>query len=226
MKVLDSRLYRWMDTATNFFLLTLLWLVVSIPIVTFFPATTAMFGVFRAWEDNEGAGLVAPFFAAFRKRFLQSLLVGVVWAIIGGILLVDIVATRSMTNAIALPLFIATLSLTLFYTMLTIYIYPILANARTSSFGVVKNAFLLSLSQPVLSLVTTFGLLLCLLGLWIFPFAILIIGSPIAYGMNALFNRAVGLFPTVVDVERLAKVEDELAEGPEVDEADEDRTRR
>jgi len=196
MKVIDSRFYRWMEQATNLFLLTLLWLIVSIPIVTFFPATTAMFGVFRAWEDNEGAGIVGPFFAAFRKRFLQSLLVGIVWALLGGILLVDIVATRSMTGAIGIPLFIATLSLTLFYTMLTIYIYPILANARTSALGVVKNAFLLSLSQPLLSLITTFGLLFFAIVLWIFPFAIIIFGSPIAYGMNALFNRAVGRFPS------------------------------
>jgi len=222
MKVLDSRLYRWMDTATNFFLLTLLWLIVSIPIVTFFPATMAMFGVFRAWKDNEGAGIVGPFFAAFRKRFLQSLLVGVVWAILGGILLVDIVATRRMTGAVAIPLFIATLSLTLFYTMLTIYIYPILANARTTALGVVKNAFLLSLSQPLLSLVTTFGLFLSAIVLWIFPFAIIIIGSPIAYGMNALFNRAVGRFPTVVETDTEPRTQDELEE----EGADEDNARR
>lgn len=222
MKVLDSRLYRWMDTATNLFLLTLLWLIVSIPIVTFFPATTAMFGVFRAWEDNEGAGLVGPFFAAFRKRFLQSLLVGVVWAIIGGILLVDIVATRSMTGAVAIPLFIATLSLTLFYTMLTIYIYPILANARTTAIGVVKNAFLLSLSQPLLSLITTFGLLLFAIVLWIFPFAIIIFGSPIAFGLNALFNRAVGRFPTVVEPDAAPRAQEELAE----EEEEEDSARR
>ena len=215
MKILDSRLYRWMETATNLFLLTLLWLLVSLPIVTFFPATTAMFGVFRAWEDNEGAGIVGPFFAAFRKRFLQSLLVGLVWAIIGGILLVDIVATRGMTNAIALPLFIATLSLTLFYAMLTIYIYPILANARTSALGVIKNAFLLSLSQPLLSLFTTFGLLLFALVLWVFPFAIIVFGSPIAYGLNALFNRAVGRFPTVMEIDAEARSPDMLGEDEE-----------
>jgi uncharacterized membrane protein YesL len=213
MKIIDSRFYRWMDTATNFFLLTILWLVVSIPIITFFPATTAMFGVFRAWEDNEGAGIIGPFFAAFRQRFVQSLLVGLVWAIIGGILLVDVFATRRMTTAVALPLFIATLSLTLFYTMLTIYIYPILANARTSALGVIKNAFLLSLSQPLLSLFTTFGLLLFAVALWIFPVMIIILGSPIAFGLNALFNRAVNRFPSAtadeVRPETIATAEEE-----------------
>lgn len=215
MKIIDSRFYRWADIATNLFLLTILWLIASIPLVTFFASTTAMFGVFRAWEDNEGAGIIGPFFAAFRKRFLQSLLVGLVWAIIGGILLVDIFATRNMTGLVATPLFIATLSLTLFYTMLTIYIYPILANARTSALGVIKNAFLLSLSQPLLSLIATFGLLFLMIGLWIFPFALIVIGSPVAFGMNALFNRAVGLFPsTTADEVRPEEITaDDDAEG-------------
>ncbi len=218
MKIIDSRFYRWADTATNFFLLTLLWLIVSIPIVTFFPATTAMFGVFRAWEDNEGAGIVGPFFAAFRARLLQSVLVGIVWALIGGILLVDIFATRNMTGLIATPFFIATLSLTLFYTMLTIYVYPILANARTSALGVIKNAFLLSLSQPLLSLIATFGLLLFAIALWIFPFVIVIFGSPIAYGMNALFNRAVDRFPsaTADEVRPAERTAEDDAEQDEV----------
>jgi uncharacterized membrane protein YesL len=201
MKIIDSRFYSWMESATNFFLLTLLWLVVSLPVVTIFPATTAMFGVFRAWEDNESTGIVGPFFAAFRMRFLQSLLVGLAWTIVGGILLVDIVATRSMTGLLAIPFFIATLSLTLFYTMLTIYVYPILANARTTALGVVRNAFLLALSQPLLSLIATFGLLLFVLVLWVFPFAIVIFGSPVAYGLNALFNRAVGRFPSPTGAE-------------------------
>lgn len=195
MRILDSRLYRWAENATNFFLLTILWLLVSLPVITFFPATTAMFGVFRAWEEREGAGIVGPFFAALRERFLQSLLVGIVWAILGFILLVDVLATRRMAGGLALPLFIATLSISLFYLMLTLYIYPLLANARTSALGIIKNAFLLALSQPLLSLLATFGLLLCALGLWIFPALVIIFGSVIAYALNALFNRAVRNFP-------------------------------
>ncbi len=223
MKIIDSRFYRWADTATNFFLLTLLWLLVSLPVVTFFASTTAMFGVFRAWEDNEGAGIIAPFFAAFRKRFLQSLLVGFIWSILGVILLVDIFATRNMNTVVATPLFIATLSFTLFYTMLTIYIYPILANARTSAIGVIKNAFLLSLSQPLLSLIATFGLLFLAIGLYIFPAMIIVIGSPVAFGLNALFNRAVGRFPTVVEIDPEGRTPDVLEEEAV---AEEDSARR
>lgn len=200
MRILDSRLYRWAENATNFFLLTLLWLLVSVPVITFFPATTAMFGVFRAWEKSEGAGIVGPFFATFRERFLQSLLVGIAWTIVGGVLLIDILATRRMASGLALPLFIATLSIVLFYLMITLYIYPILANARTNALGVIKNAFLLALSQPLLSLLAAFGLLFCALALWLFPFLIVIFGSVVAYGLNALFNRAIGNFPTTTPV--------------------------
>ncbi len=60
-----------------------------------------------------------------------------------------------------------------------------------------------------------------MIGLWIFPFALIVIGSPVAFGMNALFNRAVGLFPsTTADEVRPEEITaDDDAEGaaPEED---------
>src|SRR4051812_36547498 len=104
MRILDSRLYRVAETATNFLLLNLLWLVVSLPVLTIFPATTALFGVLRAWEEREGAGVAAPFFATFREKLWQSLIIGFVWAAIGGVLAVDFLASRRIAGMLAFPL--------------------------------------------------------------------------------------------------------------------------
>ena len=49
MNILDTRVYRWLETATDFFLLNLMWLVACLPAVTIFPSTAAMFGVVRDW---------------------------------------------------------------------------------------------------------------------------------------------------------------------------------
>src|SRR5689334_5447773 len=107
MRILDSRFYRVAEVATNFLLLNLLWLVIALPVVTIFPATTALFGVLKVWEEREGAGVVGPFFAAFREKFWQSLLIGVAWVVIGGVLAVDLLACRRIGGGLGLPLLIA-----------------------------------------------------------------------------------------------------------------------
>jgi uncharacterized membrane protein YesL len=47
VSILDTRVYRWMETAMDFFLLNLMWLAVRLPVVTIFPSTAALFGVVR-----------------------------------------------------------------------------------------------------------------------------------------------------------------------------------
>jgi hypothetical protein len=42
MSILDTRVYRWLEVATDFFLLNLMWLVACLPVVTIFPSTAAM----------------------------------------------------------------------------------------------------------------------------------------------------------------------------------------
>ncbi len=201
MRIIDSRLYRWAEIATDLFLLTLLWLVVSLPLVTLCPATTAVFGVFRAWEEGEGAGIVGPFFASFRARLRQSLVVGFGWSLLGVILLFDLLATRRMTGPLAFPLLVAMLGLALCYLLPTVYIYPTLANARTTAFGVVRNAFLLALSQPLLSLLAAFGMIVWGVALYAFPILLPLFGGVVAYGLNALFNRAIRRFPAAAPEE-------------------------
>src|SRR5689334_465230 len=124
MRILDSRFYRVAEVATNFLMLNLLWLVVALPVVTLFPATTALFGVLRTWEEREGAGVVGPFFATFRDKFWQSQLIGVAWAAIGVVLVVDLLASRRIAGAIGIPLLGAAGGVALLYCLVTVYLFP------------------------------------------------------------------------------------------------------
>jgi len=197
MRILDSRFYRVAEVATNFLLLNLLWLVVALPVVTIFPATTALFGVLKVWEEREGAGVVGPFFATFREKIWPSLLIGVAWAAIGGVLIVDLIASRRIGGGLASLLLIAAGLMTLVHGAVTVYLFPTIANARTTPLGMVRNAGLLALSQPIASLVAAIGLVAVAIAIYLVPFLLLFAGSIVAYGLNALFRRAVGNFPAV-----------------------------
>ena len=64
MEMFESRRYRAMERVTNLMLLNAAWLVASLPIVTVFPATAALFATVRDLQrdaDARGAGLfLAP----------------------------------------------------------------------------------------------------------------------------------------------------------------------
>jgi uncharacterized membrane protein YesL len=72
MGFLDSRLYRWLEVFTNFFVLNLLWLLACVPVLTIYPATAAKFGVVRGWvrdTDTGGGGGVRAYFSRFVENF-------------------------------------------------------------------------------------------------------------------------------------------------------------
>src|SRR4051794_26334118 len=194
MRFLDSRFYRVVEAATNILLLGLLWLVVSLPLVTLFPATVALFGVLRAWDEQEGVGITGPFFATFREKFWQSLVVGCAWTAIGGVLVVDLLASRRVGGVLALPLLVATGLMALAYGLVSVYVFPVIARARTTPLGVIRNAGLLALSQPLLSLLAALALLAVVLIAYSTPFVLLFVGGFVAWGVNALFRHGLARF--------------------------------
>lgn len=194
MKILDSRLYRLTDTIANYFLLNLLWFLLSLPLVTAFPATVALFSVLRAWRTDESAELIAPFFGAFRRKLGRSLLLGVGATIVGVILVVDFLAVRQIPGAVAIPVLFALGLVTILYLQMTVYLYPMLAHIDATPREIIRNCFLLALSQPFASLLVALGLIALAFATYVFPFTPLLIASGVAQGLNAIFRRAVGKF--------------------------------
>src|SRR4028118_1174742 len=80
MNIMDTRAYQWLETATDFFLLNVLWLLACVPVVTVFPSTAAMFGVARAWTRGKETGVFGAFVLRLRLNLRQRLVVGAVEA--------------------------------------------------------------------------------------------------------------------------------------------------
>src|SRR5918995_6029715 len=96
MNIMGTRAYQWLETATDFFLLNLLWLLACLPVVTVFPSTAAMFGVVRDWTRGKESGIFAAFVFRFRQNLRQSLAVGILWVLFGGALFLDFLIADGM----------------------------------------------------------------------------------------------------------------------------------
>ena len=79
----DNWLWRGFGRLADFFLLSALWLVCSIPVVTIGAASIALYDtVAHCFRYQEGA-MVSRFFRTFKRELRRGILLTVVWAVIG-----------------------------------------------------------------------------------------------------------------------------------------------
>ena len=187
--MLDTRAYRWLEVATDFFLLNLMWLVACVPVVTAFPSTAAMFGVVRGWIRNKEGGLARAFAARFRENFTQSILLGALWALFGAALLLDFfVAGRLPSGAevvVKSLLFLATL----LFASTSIYLFPMMVHYEMGWRALIKNSLLLAVGRlPTTAACLLFVAVMAVLTV-VLPILILITGSVTAYVVYGLCDR-------------------------------------
>jgi uncharacterized membrane protein YesL len=189
MNLLDTRIYRWLEVATDFFLLNLMWLVACVPVVTIFPSTAAMFGVVRDWSREKEGGLVRAFASHFRENFAQSLLVGALWTLFGAALVLDFFVADRLPFGPEVVMKSLLVLATVLYASASVFLFPVMVHYETGWKALVKNSLLLAIGR----LPTTAACLLfvaVMLGLTaVLPVLILITGSVSAYVVYRLCGR-------------------------------------
>jgi uncharacterized membrane protein YesL len=189
MNILDTSVYKWLETATDFFLLNLIWLVACLPVVTVFPSTAAMFGVVRDWVRGKEGSLTRTFIARFRENLGQSLLVGTIWAVFGIALFLDFLVASQLSYWAEIVLKSILVLVSTVYAFGSVYLFPVMVHYDTDWKTVIKNSLLISVG----SLPTTLACLVFLVvmvGLTVVvPFLVVITGSFTAYVVYKLCNR-------------------------------------
>ncbi len=189
MNILDTRIYRWAQVATDFLFLNLIWLLACLPVVTVFPATAAMFGVVRDWTRGRETGVFGAFALRFRQNFWQSLVVGVLWALFGGALFLDFLLANQLSGGVQVVMRSLLVLAAVLYALTSAFLLPVMVHYDTKWTVVPKNALLLSIGR----LPTTLSCLLILVAMatltFVVPILILITGSLTAYAVYRLCDR-------------------------------------
>jgi len=187
---LNSRLYQAMDVVADFFFLNLLWLLACIPLVTIFPATAALFATVRGWIRGTETGFLLPFWRYLRENFVQSLIVGLAWTVIGFILVVDFLFTRQITSWVKGPLWGLLILLGIAYGGTAVYLFPVMVHHQTGWIQIIKNSFLIAFHAPGTTFLCLLAVALAGLASYIFPISILISATVAAYAIYGLSHRA------------------------------------
>jgi uncharacterized membrane protein YesL len=189
MNILDTKAYQWLERATDFFLLNLLWLLACVPVVTIFPSTAAMFGVVRDWARGKEAGVFGAFVLRFRQNFRQSLAVGVLWALFGGALFLDfLIANGLPPGPQAVMRFLLVLA-SILYALASVFLFPVMVHYDTRWTAVPKNALLLAVGRLPITLLCLAMVVAAAALTFFVPLLLVATPSVVAYAIYRLCDR-------------------------------------
>ena len=149
---LDSPIGRAMNTVADIMILSVLWVVCSLPVFTVGAATTALYYASMRSVRQEGS-VFKDFFRAFRDNFKKSLMFTLLLA--GAVLLIagDFWIFSKVQLAGESVLRVILYAVIFLLIMIVSYFFPLLSRYDAAVKAHIKNAFLLSISSPLTTLI-------------------------------------------------------------------------
>ena len=210
---LDGPLFALFQKIADLFLLNLAFIICCIPIITIGPATCALYSMTMEMIRKEHNSLFLGFFSRFKKYFLRSLIIEIIFAGIIAFLAFDYVVFRNMNNPLQYVVLISGVYI-LFALLYVFCIIPVFDNGIKNA---LRNAFvlpfihlpwtLLILAVNVLIIYASFHDLTAFYKYWVIIW-ISIGFSGIAYVCSFLFHRAFMVYFPEWEQERLDDLEE------------------
>lgn len=119
---------------------------------TLIPATTAMFVVARKWVTGDtDVPLFKTYFRGYKENYLQSMLGGLLFVLLGGIIVVNYQFYGGQGGMLRL---LSILFITLFFILMAAFFHfiSIMVHFHMKLFQILKNSFLVAIGHPILSI--------------------------------------------------------------------------
>lgn len=171
----DNPVWNFIGKLVDMLMLTVLWALCSLPVVTIGASTSALYYVMlKLAEDKEGS-MFWSFFRAFKENFRQSTICWLIMLAVGLVLGGDFYICYQMQgHAAAKTLMIVFIILAVVYFMILTYLFPVLARCEAGCKKIFFLSFMMSVRQfgwTLLMLVITAGVLaLGIFVQWLFLF--------------------------------------------------------
>jgi len=192
---INGGFYGFLMKIYQLILLTILWTLTSLPLVTIGASNTALYACwFRIFSVKFDGHLVRTYFKIFRSNFKKAT---VIWSAFLALLLLTSLFYPLLAQLVkTLPILVAPFVLLLALVALTyVYLWPLLAHFDNTVKGTLKNAFFISFANMAVSIilvVLNFALLVAF-PIYLFKFIIiwLFTGQGLASLLTVLILRQV-----------------------------------
>lgn len=185
----DGLFARFMNRLWDFILISILWVICSIPIFTAGAATTAAYyAMAKAVRHNTGK-IIPEFFRSFRANFRQSCAFTILYVLVLLFLVFDCAYFFGNEAQGSLML------LYVFYLMILIvigngmYLFPFLSRFRLTGFQLFRMTAIAMFRHLISTILLLLLLLVTLLGLYLMPWGILIFPGLMLYILTYPMER-------------------------------------
>ena len=149
---LDSRTYALVRRFSSCVGLGLLWTAASLPVLTLFPATAALFAVVRRWVDGEDTAVWTTFGRGFRDHFLKASAVQAMWSVLAFGLLADISLARTLAPLPQAMLVAVAVVAGTVLAATTMFVFPLMVSHRIRLVELLKLSVMLGIGRPLTAL--------------------------------------------------------------------------
>lgn len=217
---MDGAFFKFGNILADIMILSLVWIVFSIPLFTIGASTTALFYVTtRRISDREGY-VMKDFISSFKSNFKQSTKIWLLWCVLYGIVISNIYMLANFDfdprlHAVLLPVQVIIL-IELFIT--SIYLFPITARFEMSFRQTIKTSFFMA-NKHLLTTVTAIATAVAIvLSAAMFFEPILLVGMGLyAYATSHTIMGVFKKYRPEMDEDHFSQ---ELAPMPDIEEAD------
>ncbi|HJC62176.1 MAG TPA: DUF624 domain-containing protein [Candidatus Blautia merdavium] len=173
---IDNPVWRFMGKLTDLAVLSGLWVLFSLPVVTVGPATAALYYVTLKLANDEEGYTVRSFFHGFRENLIPGIPLGIGAVFVGIFLGCDLYLYSRIEGQAGTLLLCVTVIFAAVYLMILFYLFPLLARCDTDWKHLLAMAFVMSVKNfgwTLLMIVTT----VCFLAIGLFVLAPILIAA-------------------------------------------------
>lgn len=152
----NSWLSRFLYLVADIVLFHVLWIIFSLPVVTIGASTTALYYCCMKRIRRDEGYITRNFIQAFKSNFKQSTLIWLLILLAGTILFTDLRIGMAAGGAVGKFMLISCSILLIPFLCTVLYIFPVQAKFENRIIDNLKNAFLMSLSNFLFTLLLIF----------------------------------------------------------------------
>lgn len=147
----DSLLGRFLYWTADIFILNLLWLICSLPIVTIGASTTALYYSLMIRQRRDEGYVYKNFFKSFKANFKQSTLIWLIMMLVGAFIYADYCIGQYMCSVQNAPIgkvfIVISIILAIPYLFVQLYVFPVQAKFENKISDNLKNALLMAIGH-------------------------------------------------------------------------------
>lgn len=147
----DSPIYKFMSQLYDILKLNILWLICSLPIVTFGASTTAAFYVALQMADDTEGYIAPAFFKSFKRNLKQGALMGIITLFECYVLWLDWQLYQASGKSAMILAFMILLAF--FVVLSNIYAYALMARYDNTIKQTFQNSFVISIRYLIHTIV-------------------------------------------------------------------------